>query len=524
MPFAPDPQDLPAPDRGELPEGMRLLDRYTIIDRVGSGGIASIYRAMDERLDRVVCVKLLRLVLEGSGSTAGGSVYQATYSHFLQEALALSKLQHPNTLRIYDFGYLDGTQSSVAARSAPESTGRPFQISEYLDGGNLEGRVRRNGPLAPEAIERILEPICAAITEAHEHRIIHRDIKPSNILFARIGETLVPKLADFGIARSELKKQRRPDETPRPGEDEESGAVSTVALFSPRWAAPGQLCGAAEGPYTDVYALGLLTAFMLTGKTPFDDQDVRSTFSARVRSDELLRKRLRDRGVEGPMLATLLSAMTADPAHRIRSAAEFFTQVRRSLAPKANPSAPPAPRPRSVQGLPPMRPKMDSVTVELESLSEKEAAPEPDAEPARPAERTQTIGRYRVRLVDVHEVLDFTQGSATGELRFRVTMLAVHNTPLRINIKGLNCFVAWADRGTRPTPAIVANQDGAVDLISAQREKIGRVTWTFGTPTHKGRVFLVDGEELVIPYGDATHAVVLHLGDDRELVAMCKRA
>ena len=100
-------------EQPELHEGTRLLDRYSIIDRIGGGGMASIYRATDERLDRVVCVKLLRLELEQSGSTSGGAVYQATYSHFLREALALSKLQHPNTLRIYDFGYL-------------EDGGRPF--------------------------------------------------------------------------------------------------------------------------------------------------------------------------------------------------------------------------------------------------------------------------------------------------------------------------------------------------------------------------------------------------------------
>src|SRR5579883_759434 len=90
----------------ELPEGLNLLDRYTIIDRIGGGGMATIYRAHDSRLDRIVCVKLLRNVIEGSGSTNGGVVYQATYTHFLQEARSLSKLAHPNTLRIYDFGFL----------------------------------------------------------------------------------------------------------------------------------------------------------------------------------------------------------------------------------------------------------------------------------------------------------------------------------------------------------------------------------------------------------------------------------
>src|SRR5579863_4934261 len=93
-------------DPPELAEGLNLLDRYTILDRIGGGGMADIYRAHDSRLDRIVCVKLLRSVIEGSGSTGGGVLYQATYKHFLQEARALSKLAHPNTLRIYDFGFL----------------------------------------------------------------------------------------------------------------------------------------------------------------------------------------------------------------------------------------------------------------------------------------------------------------------------------------------------------------------------------------------------------------------------------
>src|SRR6478609_5202668 len=208
----------PRPGEQELAEGTRLLDRYSILDRIGSGGMATIYRATDERLDRVVCVKLLRTTLvEGSNHTSGSrAVYKATYTHFLQEALALSKLQHPNTLRIYDFGYMkedDGEQ------------GAPFHVSEYLDGGNLESHVRLRGALPTNESIGILEGICGACAEAHEHNIIHRDIKPSNILFARVRGELVSKLADFGIAHSNVNKKALERD------DGFGESVSTVALF-----------------------------------------------------------------------------------------------------------------------------------------------------------------------------------------------------------------------------------------------------------------------------------------------------
>src|SRR5262245_58195873 len=116
------------PGEHELLEGMRLLDRYSIVDRIGSGGMASIYRAKDDRLNRIVCVKLLRTTLVEGPQSGGSAVYKATYTHFLKEALALSKLSHPNTLRIYDFGYLrEGTSG--------QEQGAPFHVSEYLDGG-----------------------------------------------------------------------------------------------------------------------------------------------------------------------------------------------------------------------------------------------------------------------------------------------------------------------------------------------------------------------------------------------------
>ncbi|MGH7329810.1 MAG: serine/threonine protein kinase, partial [Polyangiaceae bacterium] len=289
----------------ELLAGDRLLDRYVILDRVGGGGMASIYRAMDERLDRVVCVKLLHLELEGSGSTSGRGVYQATYTHFQKEALALSKLRHPNTLRIYDFGYLPDTK-------------RPFQISEFLEGGTLEEQVKFRGALPRSEVSAILERICGAVDEAHAHDIIHRDIKPSNIIVGKVGDQMLPKLADFGIAHSNLKKQR-----PATDDDDEP-TVSTIALFSPRWAAPEQLAGGKQGPATDVYALGLTTFFMLAGHPLFEGQDVRETFTRRIKGDDLVKKLLAAKRFGPSLERALLKTMAASPDARYATPKALF--------------------------------------------------------------------------------------------------------------------------------------------------------------------------------------------------------
>src|SRR5215207_3487283 len=119
-----------------LPQGTQLLGRYAIEAQVARGGSSTIYRARDERLDRVVCVKVYRGPLGAGLEGSGAGVDRTVFSLFRREAFALSRLQHPNTLRIYDVGVL-------------EHEGRPFQVTEYLDGGNLEQYVRAHGPLAP---------------------------------------------------------------------------------------------------------------------------------------------------------------------------------------------------------------------------------------------------------------------------------------------------------------------------------------------------------------------------------------
>ena len=191
MPSAP---KVPTQKPPEIKIGDVVLERYRVLEQIGSGGHSVVFKGQDERLSRPVCIK----VFSGLGGESG--VGRTSYTHFLQEALALSKLQHPNTLRIYDFGYLDDTSPDPGA---------PFHVSEYLDGGNLETHIRLRGAIPADEALGILESISGALAEAHEHGIIHRDIKPSNILFARVRGALVPKLADFGIAHSDLKKKQR---------------------------------------------------------------------------------------------------------------------------------------------------------------------------------------------------------------------------------------------------------------------------------------------------------------------------
>jgi hypothetical protein len=92
---------------------------------------------------------------------------------------------------------------------------------------------------------------------------------------------------------------------------------------------------------------------------------------------------------------------------------------------------------------------------------------------------------------------------------------------IRINVKGLNCFVAKDH--ARPTPAVVSDTDGHIAFISSTRAVLGKVSWSFGKPTDEGKLFVLDGEQLVVPYREASHAVAVHFGPDGELVVMCRR-
>ena len=167
--------------------GDLVLDRYRVVEQIASGGHSVVFRGTDERLSRPVCIK----VFSGLGGKSG--VGRTSYEHFVQEAFALSRLTHPNTLRIYDFGHLGSATT--------EPDGMPLQVCEFMNGGTLSQVIREQGKQSLEETSRVVGAMCAALGEAHALGIVHRDIKPQNILFGAVGTNKLPKLADFGIAK-----------------------------------------------------------------------------------------------------------------------------------------------------------------------------------------------------------------------------------------------------------------------------------------------------------------------------------
>ncbi len=207
------------------------IGRYHILEQIGRGGMAVVYKAYDTHLERDVAVKLIRK--EAFGSEA----LERILKRFEREARALAKLSHANIIKIFDYG---------------DHEGAPYLVMEYMPGGTLKECLGQ--PMSPAAAARLLAPIAKALVHSHQEGIIHRDIKPSNILIDQNGD---PKLTDFGIAYlMEL--------------GEETALTATgVGMGTPEYMAPEQGLGKAADERTDIYALGVILYEMVTGHKPF---------------------------------------------------------------------------------------------------------------------------------------------------------------------------------------------------------------------------------------------------------------
>ena len=208
-----------------------LGERYQLQNPIGRGGMATIYRGLDRRMDRVVAVKVLREAY---------STDPKFVTRFQREARAASALQHPNIVQVYDYGQTDGNY---------------FIVMELIEGTDLRRYLRSRGVLDIDRAVIIAHDIALGLGAAHRRGIVHRDVKPQNVLVGRDGSI---KLTDFGIASvyKDINAERL--------------TTTGMTLGTVQYYAPEQAQGEIVTPAADVYALGIVMYEMLTGRPPFD--------------------------------------------------------------------------------------------------------------------------------------------------------------------------------------------------------------------------------------------------------------
>jgi beta-lactam-binding protein with PASTA domain len=272
-------------------EDMVFGRRYRITERIGSGGMADVYKAVDETLGRTVAVKVLH------ARFADDPEFVQRFRH---EASAAANLSHPAIVNIYDYGVEAGTY---------------YIVMELVRGTDLKAVVKQHGALDPINVAEYGAQICAALSVAHGYGIIHRDIKPQNIVLMPDGGI---KVMDFGIARAV-----------------DSDATQTGSVLgTAQYVSPEQAQGRRLGPESDLYSLGVVLYELSTGKLPFEG-DTPVSVALRHVNEEPVPPRSINPQIPPALEAVILKAMRKDPTSRYRSADEMRKDLLRVASGRA---------------------------------------------------------------------------------------------------------------------------------------------------------------------------------------------
>src|SRR4051794_36945534 len=277
--------------------GERIAGRYELEELVGTGGMSSVYCALDTLLERRVALKVLH------PHYGSDDEYVERFRH---EARSVAQLSHPNIVTVIDRGQDDGQQ---------------YIVFEYIDGESLKELVDRTGPLpCRRAIELALQ-IADALAFAHQHGLVHRDVKPQNVLLTPDGDA---KVTDFGIARSL---------------DVEHGVTQTgTVLGTSNYLSPEQASGKPTTRATDVYSLGVVLFEVLTGDVPFPGDNFVAVAMKHINEPV---PDLVERRPDAPLrlVAAIERALEKDPARRFQTMDQFARELRRCLAELDEPDA-----------------------------------------------------------------------------------------------------------------------------------------------------------------------------------------
>jgi serine/threonine-protein kinase len=265
------------------------IGQYTLKRKLGEGGMGEVWLAEHALLKRPCAVKFIRPDLAANPATA---------ARFAREVQAVTGLTHPNTVRVYDYGRADD--------------GCFYYVMEYLSGPTLEDLVRDDGPLPPGRVVYLLRQVCGALAEAHAAGLVHRDLKPGNVIVAALGgQRDVAKLLDFGLVQ-DLSADA----------DDRLTRAGTV-LGTPAYMSPEQAAGeSALDARSDVYGLGAVAFFALTGRPPFQGKSVGQLLAAHRSEPPPPLTDLRP-DVPGDLAAVVARCLAKDPTDRLESAADL---------------------------------------------------------------------------------------------------------------------------------------------------------------------------------------------------------
>jgi tRNA A-37 threonylcarbamoyl transferase component Bud32 len=270
-------------------------NRYTLVEPLGGGGMAEVYLAHDDVLDRDVALKILRSQYANDDEFV---------ERFRREAQSAASLSHPNIVSIYDRGRSED--------------GAYYIAMEHVQRGTLKDRIKRDGALPPDVAVGVTLQIADALQAAHENGVIHRDIKPQNVLVSRTGDV---KVTDFGIARAASSPLTQT-----------SAVLGTAGYMSPE-----QAMGKPVGPQSDLYSLGVVLYEMLAGELPYDAESPISLALKHV-NEPPRSPRDANASVPEPLDAITLKLLAKNPEDRYASAAELaddLERVRSGLTPTA---------------------------------------------------------------------------------------------------------------------------------------------------------------------------------------------
>jgi eukaryotic-like serine/threonine-protein kinase len=336
----------------------QIAGRYRLESRLGFGGMSTVHLALDLRLERQVAVKLLAEHLADD---------PAFVSRFQREAQAAARLIHPNVVQVFDSG-------------RDEGSGQYFIVMEYIEGQSGAEILRDDGWVEVDEGLSIIEQACEGLHYAHRHGVVHRDVKPGNLLRSREG---VVKLADFGIAKAT-----------------EQSSITQVGsvLGTAAYLAPEQARGEEAGPSADLYALGVVTYQLISGRLPYEATSL-TELALKQQQEEPATLDTLVAAVSPELADAVAVALALDPRDRYKTAQEMRRALHdgaRGISPGTRPTAAGATHATQATTVLPSGRSSQASTTTVAARRPRPGPPRAKPAPVQPPTRAKSAARGRL--------------------------------------------------------------------------------------------------------------------------------